>query len=165
MFNKRDIIFIIEAHQKQARKPSKAFRKWDRETPYHVHPIWCATLLLTETGLSSDFRREGAQALLYHDVLEDTKAKLPKWLSKSVKSYILDMTFPGGIEEEMDSVWKKEPRVRLLKLYDKVNNLLDGPWMSKERSAIYKKYTKKLRTDVEKNFGELNIVRIARAIT
>ena len=163
--DKRDFVWVLDAHDDYARKPKNAVRKWDGKTPYHIHPTWCFTTIQTETSLQEEFRLDGALALLYHDVLEDTNRGLPPWLSEHVVSLVQDMTFHGGSQEEMERIWEKSAEVRLLKLYDKVSNLLDGVWMSTEKRAKYEEYTLKLCVDVETNFGaELNITRIARAI-
>lgn len=158
---KKHINFIINAHNNQAKTPEKQVRLWDKKTPYYIHPIWCAMTILTETKLSKQLREDGCLALLYHDLLEDTTEKLPPSLSKRVKHFIKEMTFTQGITQEMQEIWKKEPEVKLLKLYDKVSNLLDSSWMSPELRDKYTQYTKRLLKDVEQNFGQLNIVRIA----
>ena len=79
----------INAHSRPV-KPSKAVRKWDGETPYSVHPIWCAMMILRD-GSSEDISADGSQALLFHDVLEDTLAELPDYLSASGE-LVSDMT-------------------------------------------------------------------------
>ena len=102
--------------------------KWDGLTPYSVHPIWCATMILHETALAEDIRVDGSQALLFHDVLEDTLAELPNYLSERVKNLVQDMTFESS-DVEMLKVWDKPIEVKLFKLYDKVSNLMDARWM------------------------------------
>lgn len=78
------------------------------------------------------------------------------------------MTFTGEAGStaiEIREIWDRPKIVRLLKLYDKVSNLLDGSWMSDEKwNNQYVPYVKRLANDVENNYGTLNIVRIARAI-
>ena len=157
----KDIAYIMDAHQNCAKKPSKAVRKWDGKTPYFIHPLWCATTIATETSLEESVRNDGMQALLYHDVLEDTTKGLPEYLSDRVKGIVKDMTFEGGSEQEMKEVWNKSKEIRLFKLYDKVSNLFDGSWMDQEKRAKYMDYTKKLCEDVKKNYGKLNITEIA----
>ena len=157
--------WVIEAHRDHPKKLSKATRKWDGKTPYAMHPIWCATTLLHETALDGQTREEGALALLYHDILEDTFEPLPPLLSDRVKELVNHMTFEGGNAQEMQEVWTKPKEVRLYKVYDKVSNLLDGCWMSLEKRAAYDDYTRRLTEDAERNYGKLNITRIARAIT
>lgn len=160
----RLIDFALTAHARQPVKPSKAYRKWDGRTPYSIHPIWCAMTLLHETALPEKLRYAGAEALILHDILEDTTANLPDGTSEDVRSLVQDMTF-ASTDDEMRLIWMYEPFVRLLKLYDKVSNLMDGAWMSKERREEYVAYTKKLADDAKANFGKLDIVKIAYALT
>ena len=157
------INYSFTAHAEKPTKPSKAVRKWDGRTPYAVHPLWCATTLLTETSLPEDLRMRGAKALLLHDVLEDTTAGLPEGLEPQVVSLVEGMTFASS-EEEMEQVWSRSDEVKLLKLYDKISNLLDGSWMSHEKKGRYVAYTKRLLGEVERDYGLLNIVRIARSL-
>lgn len=164
MMNIKDVEYVIDAHTNHSIKPSKSFRKWDQKTPYHIHPIWCASMLSTETQLDETTRVEGVQALLYHDILEDTTKQIPEWISKKVKKLIEDMTFEGGSGQEIVEIWYKPKEIRLYKLYDKVSNLLDGVWMNEVKKNQYQKYVEKLCEDVEKIFGELNITRIAKVV-
>ena len=160
--HQRDINYVIEAHRDNPRKNNKAFRKWDGKTPYHIHPLWCATMLATETSLPDKIREEGVQVLLYHDVLEDTTQLLPDWLSNRVTELIEGMTFEGGSSQEMKEIWNKPPGIRLYKLYDKVSNLLDGIWMGEGKRKMYLDYTKRLGEEVELRYGVLNITKMAR---
>jgi hypothetical protein len=160
----KDLIFVMQAHQTKPRKPSKAFRKWDVQTPYFLHPIWCASTITTETTLELATRKRGAKVLLYHDVSEDTLAGLPDWLDADTKRDIADMTFEGS-KEEMSKIWDRPPHIKLFKLYDKVSNLLDGVWMDAEKKAKYIDYTNRLRDFVEGHYGALNITRMAKGIS
>ena len=90
--------------------------------------------------------------------------KLPRAIPQTIRSHITDMTFYGGINEEMQMIWNKKPQIRLFKLYDKVSNLLDASWMSPQLRKTYTAYTKKLLQDVENNFGSVNIVKMAHAL-
>ena len=155
--------YCISAHCRPV-KPSKAVRKWDGKTPYSVHPIWCATMILHETALAEDIRVDGSQALLFHDVLEDTLAELPNYLSERVKNLVQDMTFESS-DEEMLKVWDKPIEVKLFKLYDKVSNLMDASWMSPEKQRKYREYTNRLTQEVQTHYGELNIVKLAKILT
>lgn len=151
------------AHADAPTKPSKAVRKWDNKTPYGIHPTWCAMTILTETILSEELRVIGAQALLFHDVLEDTTAELPEIIPPKVVQLVKEMTFASS-DEEMELIWSRSKEAMLLKLYDKVSNLLDGSWMSVEKRARYADYLSRLCDAVEPHYGNLNIIRIARAI-
>ena len=162
--SKSRLQYIVNAHTYYAKKASKAVRKWDGRTPYWVHPVWCATMLAAETSLPETLREEGFLALLYHDVLEDSTLPLPHDLPETVVAYVRDMTYVGGFAEEVERVWEARPEVRLLKLFDKVHNLMDGVWMSPEKREQYAAYTLRLADDAEANFGPLTIARMARAI-
>ena len=160
----KSIRYAITAHSKYPNVPENSTRKWDKKTPYSVHPIWCAMMLLTETTLPEKLREAGYQALLYHDVLEDTTAKLPEGLSSYVTNLVKDLTYRNS-GAAMHEIWEKSKEVRLLKLYDGVSNLLDGIWMDKSKKIKKFEHVRKLADDVEKNFGELNIVKIAKGLT
>jgi len=159
----RDIDYVIEAHRDYSARDFKAFRKWDGKTPYHIHPIWCAAMLATETTLDASVRQVGTQVLLYHDVLEDTTRELPEWLSQDVVEKIWQMTYDSMIEE-MRNIWTKPKEIRLFKLYDKTSNLLDWQVSSVVKHEHYKEYTRGLCSDVEDNYGVLNITKMARLI-
>jgi len=158
------INFVIHAHQDRAKVPDNRVRGWDNETPYLIHPLWCATTILTETSLSRDLKIEGILVLLYYDVIEDTNAGVPNDLPLNVRLSIGHMTFVGGMRQEMNEIWEKEPKIRLYKPYNKVSNLLDSSWMQSDYQIKYRTYTYKLLLDVEKEFGLLNIVNIAHSI-
>ena len=160
----RDITYIIQAHRDYPQKPSNAYRKWDGKTPYYIHPLWCAATLAAETTLDEKTREEGVQALLYHDLLEDTTKLLPNWLSSRVKTIIEQMTFEQGSAQEMQEIWNKPDEIKLYKLYDKVSNLLDGNWMSPEKKKQYRAYTQRLCDEVEKIYGQLNITQLAKTM-
>lgn len=149
----------------------RRIRKWDGETPYFVHPIWCAMAFLQETRLAGDAKRDRedcALALLFHDFKEETTLALPEWLSAKVVALVGHMTISadsGSTQKEIEVIWKLPSIIRLLKLYDKVSNLLDGSWMSDEKwNKQYVPYVLKLANDVEVNYGDLNIVRMVRAV-
>jgi hypothetical protein len=156
------VSYVIRAHRDFPKQPEKSTRKWDKETPYSMHPIWCAMTILTETSLQKDLRYNGALALALHDIKEDTKLGLPEGLPEVVYSYVDGMTFPGSMEQEMKEIWDKPQEIRLFKLYDKTSNLLDDTWMSEDKARVYKKYTSNLVKDVERLYGELNIIKFAR---
>lgn len=159
----------FDAHFSHSRKKDYSVRKWDNLTPYGVHPLWCAMMFLQETNLPVSIKRENcALVLLFHDVKENTTIRFPKWLPKEVIELVESMTFTSEVDStiiEMKVIWNSPTIVRLLKLYDKVSNLLDGSWMPDEKwNNQYVPYVLQLADDVEKNYGQLNIVRVARAV-
>ncbi len=165
------ISMCLGVYSGKVKKPEYSFRAWDKETPYGIHPLWCAMTFLQETDLPSRIYKEReiyALALIFHDLKEDTTMELPDWLPQKVQSLVDLMTFTAEVGStliETKEIWKRPSIVRLLKLYDKVSNLLDGIWMSNEKwNDQYVPYVLQLADDVEENFGKLNITRIARAI-
>ncbi|NCN86633.1 hypothetical protein GW932_02275 [archaeon] len=126
--------FVKEAHEKKFKKRAgPQVRIFDKSTFYAVHPIWCACTILQEPNLKEEIRKYGALTLLFHDILEDTSEKLPKDLPNKVKKWVKEITFETH-QESREKIWKKEPVIRLLKLYDSTNNLLDSfTWQTKEK--------------------------------
>lgn len=157
------IDFIYTAHQEQPVELPNTYRFWDKRTPYAMHPIWCATTLLTETTLPEALRAQGALTLLYHDVLEDTTAGLPDNLPADVVEGIHHMTF-DNFDQEVELLPKKPIHIQLFKLYDKTSNLLDATWMDAKLFEKYWKFTGELCQRVESEYGLLNIGRIYRSL-
>lgn len=159
-----NIQYSVKAHHQYPKTIDDTVRFWDRKTPYIIHPTWCAMTLLTETSLSEDTRRYGYQVLLWHDVFEDTNLdSLPKDTPERVIRCVKEMTF-SSFSEEVKAIWSKDSEIRLLKLYDKVSNLLDGIWMKDKKWNDYVNFTIELSKDVQLNYGDLNIIKIASAV-
>jgi hypothetical protein len=153
----------IDAHTLHPNAPKDSVRFWDNTTPYAVHPIWCAMTLLTETRLGDEIRLKGYQALLWHDILEDTSLPLPENTDSEVARLVQEMTFES-FRDEQAKIWACRDVVKLLKLYDKVSNLLDAVWMKDEKWNNLVDYTLRLRQFVLETYGDLNIVKIAAAV-
>lgn len=156
------ISFSLLAHDKQSKAEYKRFRIWDKKTPYGIHPAWCALTLLTETGLPESLRVKGAEALLLHDILEDTDAGLPA-CSDDVAALVKELTFENA-QQSMELIFERSEEVQLMKLYDTVSNVLDGSWLTAEKRAVQLDHIRKLTEVAQNRYGELNIVRIARAL-
>lgn len=157
------VSFAKRAHIDLPVSPNDAIRFHDHSTPYIVHPIWCAMTIMTETTLSESLRLNGCQALMWHDVLEDTHAKLPADTSHEVRQLIQDMSFANFADEKIQ-VWHRSKEIRLLKLYDKTSNLLDASHYPTGKWNNYVDFTRSLISDVENNYGELNIIQIAKSL-
>ena len=157
------ISYAIRAHTEHPKHPGDSVRYHDRLTPYAVHPIWCAMTMLTEMELDLALRIRGYQALLWHDVLEDTGLGLPEETATDVRDLVDELTY-RSFREERERIWEKSDEAKLLKAYDKVSNLLDGRWMKAEKWNVYVEYTERLLSFVAERYGGLNIVRIGRAV-
>ena len=158
--------WAMEAHGNWF-KEGKEFRKFDGRTPIIVHPLDCMTEISQEPNLSEGDRAVGAQALLLHDVIEDTRrVPEPGFVSERVLQLVGAMTFPGGTAEERAKIFTPdvEPFVRLLKLYDKFGNAKALGWMTAEKRVAYLEYLGQLRGYVVSVYGpDLNIVKLAGA--
>ena len=151
------------AHSFYGNSPEDAVRFHDHITPYLVHPLWCAASLLQEAALPLELRKVGYIVLLWHDILEDTGLGLPNNAPPEITRLVEEMSF-GSFSEERELLWTRSYEIKLFKLYDKVSNLLDGAWMKAEKWNQYVEHTIRLANEVESTYGNLNIVKIARAI-
>ncbi len=157
------ISHTITAHSKYPKTPEDAIRYWDNTTPYAIHPIWCAMTLLTETRLPEKIRYDGYLALLWHDILEDTNLPLPENTKIDVQKLVHEMTF-DSFRDEQEKIASCSDTIKLLKLYDKVSILLDAVWMSDEKWNHLVEYTSGLCDFALQKHGELNIVKVAKAV-
>lgn len=159
------ISFTAIAHQEKVLPAAKAFRAFPsgEKTPYFVHSLWCAIMLWLDSDLPENIRYPGTQALLFHDILEDTSASLPDNVSDEVKHLVQEMTYKGGFNEEKTAVLTKPPLIQLLKLYDKTATLYDGD-MKPGRVYEWTEFMLKLINTVEREYGTLNIVLLAREL-
>lgn len=167
------INFIAKAHQNQINQFGKTERTLlnGEKVPYFTHPLWTSLMILLEPSLAEKIRWPGAIALLFHDVLEDTTASLPVNLDPGIVELIQKMTVVkepkfhfSSFEKERLTLSKEPVLVQLLKLYDKVATLYDGA-LPKKRYLAWVDLTEKLIRNVEKEYGALNIVLLARQLT
>ena len=155
---------VAEAHQEKALPDAHTHRTFPsgESNPYFTHCVWCAMMILLDTKLPANIRETGAEVLLFHDVLEDTSADLPKELSPETRRLIDEMTYKNW-DEEKTIILTKPPLVQLLKLYDKSATLYDAA-LSRPRHKEWADVTEKLTDNVEKEYGTLNIVVLAREL-
>jgi hypothetical protein len=159
------ISFVAIAHQEKTLSTAKALRTFPsgEKTPYFAHSLWCAVMLWLDSGLPESIRYPGAQALLFHDILEDTSALLPDDVSDEVRYLVQEMTYRGGFNEEKTVVLMKSPFIQLLKLYDKTATLYDGD-MKPGRVYEWTEFMLKLIDTVEREYGTINIILLAREL-
>lgn len=158
------ISFIAKAHQEKLLPNAKALRKFPSggTNEYFTHPLWCSMMILLDTKLPNEIRNDGALALLFHDVLEDTTAELPADLPKNIAALIRDLTY-ANFQEEVKQTLEKPPLIQLLRLYDKTATLYDGD-LNPKRYQEWIDFMEKLIVVVKKEYGELNIVILAMAL-
>lgn len=135
--------------------------------PYMIHPLGSAMLLIADTKIPYKERELGFKILILHDVLEDTSLKLPVWVEEKVKKGVEEMTYleDESLENKMRWVWSKNYFYKMLILYDAFWTLyekhVDGPI---KRQKMWQKGILTLAKEVEKDYGEIQIVKISKAI-
>ena len=159
-FFKKILDFAQEAYHNsnitgQAMSPGGPF-------PYFVHPLWCAMILANDRRLSKDERVAGFQALILHDVLEDTAKKLPTWVSVEVADLVRELTFESW-EEKKKQVKSKSKFVKLLLLADGLANMYEET-IRENKKTEYKQQTAYLLKEAQKNYPQSRIVEIGKAI-
>lgn len=160
-----------EAHQEKTNKFGKKERVMQSGgIPYVMHPLWCSTMVYMEPLLPESIRIPSTLALLLHDILEDTTVKLPETLDKETNKLINAMTVEKEAQYNFSS-WAKEKQtildkpihIQLLKLYDKTATLYDCV-LPEKRFKEWTDVVEKLAENVEKAYGTLNIVILARSL-
>jgi hypothetical protein len=153
----------IRAHQLHPKKPSGSVRKNDGLTPYVTHCQWVASSFISEEKLDPAIRKLGYQALLLHDLLEDTTLSLPDWVEPDVAKLIGELTFEGGTKAEAVQIWSRSDLAILCKLYDKVHSCLFGlSWLSPSHYVYFADYIQKLIDYIQPKYGDLTIIDIAK---
>lgn len=158
---KKLLDFAYKAYQEN--NVTKQEYRQKGKVPYLIHPLWCAMILITDQRISWKERELGFQALILHDVLEDTSLKLPRWVKPAVKALVKEMTFKSW-EEALREIPKKNNFVKLLLLVDALSSMYENH-VSLAKRKKWKEITEKLLRDVEKNYGNIRLVQIGKAIT
>jgi len=162
---KKYLDFAYSAYQEN-NISDQSYRQ-DGKVPYVTHPLGAAMLLIADTLIPYEERELGFKILILHDVLEDTSLELPDWVEADVKRGVEEMTYsgPNTLEEKMKWVKNKDPFIKLLMLYDTFWSLyerhVDGPI---ERQRVWTKGVASLADEVEKRYGNIRIVQIARNV-
>lgn len=128
-----------------------------------VHPFWCALMFLNDQRIPYEERYIGYQALLLHDVKEDTDLPIPDWVDKKVVALVDEMTHETW--EENLKTEGMSPFVKLLTLVDKLATLYDESIRPDPvRRKQWKELVEKLLNDVRKTYGDdSRIVTTAKA--
>jgi len=153
---------VLLLHTRFPKEPKKAFR-FDGVTPFGVHPVLLAMLILNEEHLTEEVRVRGAKALLAHDLLEDTTVELPEWArDPEVEKLVCGLTFTKGQDKYVD-VWSRGEDVILLSFFDSVINLTCVGNVLPERMAYKKQKVREHLVYIEQRYPKLEIVKMAKA--
>ncbi len=151
---------VCRLHQLYPKRPDKAFRKEPPGTPYGVHPVFLATLIMQEPNLAEDERILGAKVLLGHDLKEDTTAELPVWCQvPEVLSLIDELTFKSE-EDQLVVMWNRSPKAIFYKTWDNVGNLIAVSHKLPARIMQRKDCVRRQLLWVEERCPGLEIVKI-----
>jgi len=150
-------------HDTKAKETKKKFRR-DGKTPFGVHPILLAMLILNEETLPEEFRIRGAKALLAHDFLEDTWTRLPEWATDDlqVAQLVQELTFSDGVDK-FEKMWNRSADALILILFDTTMNMTCRGNTRPERLAVYKEHMPRLIKYVEERYPHLEILKMAKA--
>ena len=133
-----------QAHANDAKKPKNSVRLHDGKTPYGVHPTTAAGMAAQEPYLSYEMRAQAFKALALHDTDEDTNGGVPVGTPIDIVQLVKELTVQGGSAQDFAELPSKPPFVQLLKLYDKLSNLMDGVgskgWMRSRGDDYVKTY-------------------------
>lgn len=130
--------------------------------PPLLHPLWCASMLITDTQVPYEQRELGFKVLLLHDVLEDTSLELPKWVSPEVREAVQELTF-DNFEQAVKEYPKKSSFIKLMFLYEKLASMYDSSVKEYHRSE-WKEFILEAVDEIEKEYGNIRIVQIGKAI-
>lgn len=128
-----------------------------------VHPLWAGTMMLADQRLPFELREVGYQALLLHDVLEDTDVELPDWLDPNVSTLVEDMTLPDDFKKAVVIIAQKDIFVKLLILYDTLENVYEEH-VTEWKRPFWKQGVEVLIREVEQEYGDLRVVHVGKAI-
>ena len=167
---KKYLDFAYSAYQENyIGKPDQTYRQ-DGKVPYMMHPLWCASMLITDTQIPWEQREIGFKALILHDVLEDTSLELPDWVESEVKAVVKELTFESHLQA-LREYENKTPFIKLLMLYDVLSSMyenhvgvFDDVVTKKVKRRLWKEFTIKEIAEVEKEYGNIRIVQVGKAI-
>lgn len=157
---KKYLDFAYSAYQEN-NITGQAYRQGGK-VPYIMHPLWCASMLVADTEVPYEQRELGLKALILHDVLEDTSLELPAWVEPEVKEVVKELTFESFEQAKRDYP-KKSSFMKLLLLYDKLSSMYENHVQEQNRGD-WKKLVLQGIEEVEKEYGNVRIVQIGKAI-
>lgn len=155
-----------KAHWYHTKPGSEQFRRHDGKTPFFVHCQWASATIMHEPLLPIDLRWLGYRVLTLHDVREDTTFPIPLWVPRAVVAVVEDMTFEST-QAAMEGISHCSLEAQLFTCYDKASVLQDATWMEQrppEYRQGYESFALRLAATAKEQYGDLNIVRIIKAI-
>ena len=125
-------------------------QKRKQGTPYYLHPLAVAKML-KEKGFSEDYQIAG----LFHDLIEDTDATCEEIKNISneniVEAVKLLTKTKGYVMSEYIGNIEKNDIAKMVKLADRIHNLSEAIFASKEFQKKYIKETEEWFINLAKN--------------
>ena len=151
----------VNAHQVNPNQPKDA-SVFGMAKPVVIHSLRCAMTILHETQLPDEI---GCRDIRHCCCMMFWKIPvvIPGNLDERVVVLVHGMTF-DSFQAEQAAIWDQPDDIKLLKLYDKTSILMDAVWMRDKKWNNLVDYTLALADFVEKTYGLLNVVNIARAL-
>ena len=119
-------------------------------TPYYLHPLAVSTIL-KEKGFDEEYQIVG----LFHDLLEDTDTTYYDILNHSnvkIAEAVRLVTKEAGYNKtDYFSRIKQNDMARMVKLADRIHNLLEAPFASNKFQEKYIKETEEWFLDLAKD--------------
>lgn len=161
---KKLLDFSFAAYQEN-NSSSQEYRQ-NGNVPYIMHPVWCASVLINDTRIPLEERELGFKALLLHDILENTSSELPDWIDDDVREMVEALSFgePHDLQEIIRELGNKPALFTLLLLIDTLSSMYEEH-VSKKKRRAWKLGVKALTVLAEKNYGNVRIVQISKAVT
>jgi hypothetical protein len=157
---KKLLDFAFEAYQKN-NITDQVYRQ-NGKIPFMMHPLWCASILVTDTRIPYDERETGFKALILHDVYEDTSLELPDWVEPKVKNMVKELTFKNS-DHALKTAQSKPINVKLLLLVDGLSNMYEEH-VTLKRRKIWKQKVKAVTKEIEAHYGNIRVVQLAKAM-
>ncbi|MDD5342675.1 MAG: hypothetical protein PHI73_05090 [Patescibacteria group bacterium] len=157
---KKLIDFAFEAYQ--INNTSGQEYRQNGKVPYIIHPLWCASMLITDTRIPYEEREKGFKALVLHDVLEDTSMQFPDWVEPDVKEIVKELTFETS-DHALASIQSKSINIKLLMLVDGLSSMYEEHVWPQRRNK-WKAMMEIVVKEVEEHYGNIRVVQLAKSI-
>jgi hypothetical protein len=139
-------------------------RKFDGRTTASVHELSLATAVLAwEESMPENKRVELALVLFFHERIEDSTAKFPRWLPQRVKMLVREMTFKKG-EDKYVAMWKRNKGILLAELWDCTVNLMANRNNPPDKRVKCQRCVRRLLRYIKPKYPNLAIIKLAEAL-
>ena len=127
------LTYVVSKHDPKKRK--------DDTTPYVVHPLRIA-MILRAVGFNEFTDSDLMIAALFHDLVEDTDTtveEIENEFNAKIALIVKELTKPkqGNKEEWLKNFGPKSKEAKIIKLADRIDNLMDNDNRTREEITSY----------------------------